>query len=416
MENEVKNCRICSSTELENFLYLGNQALTGVFPDTKSSVETYGELTLCKCKQCDLVQLKHRFPMNQMYGDNYGYRSGLNHAMVSHLENSVHQIQSIVHLQKNDLVIDIGSNDGTLLGFYPRNLDLQFLGIDPVGPKFKQYYKKDIELIADFFPSPQMNEKFGSKKAKVITSYSCFYDLENPIEFAKNIALHLDTEGVWVFEQSYLPSMIQTLSYDTVCHEHLEYYCLKQICYIAKQANLKIIDVSFNEVNGGSFCVTAAHVNSKLKENTEHIEKILKNEKEGHYYDIRFYEEFAKKVLDHKNKLSQFLGQLKSEGKKIAALGASTKGNVVLQYCNLNSSVIEAVGEVNPFKYSKYTPGSKIPIVSEDQINSINPDYKLVLPWHFKDGFIQREKQFIEQGGKLIFALPTIEVYPPESL
>lgn len=414
MENEIKNCRICNSEKLQDFLYLGNQALTGVFPKSKNETETYGELTLTKCEQCDLVQLKHKFPMNQMYGDNYGYRSGLNQSMVKHLKNSVERIKSYVQLNEKDLVIDIGSNDGTLLSFYPQNMNLNLLGVDPVGKKFKEYYLPTVNLIPEFFPSPLIQQKYGDAKAKIISSFSCFYDLEDPIQFAKDIVNRLSDDGVWVFEQSYLPMMVRTLSYDTVCHEHLEYYCLKQIKFIADAVGLKIVDVTFNDVNGGSFCVVAAKKNSKIVANEKHVTEIIEKEKQDGYCDINFFKKFAVDVQEHKKSLIQFFDGLVKSGKKVAALGASTKGNVVLQYCHLSTDYLMAVGEVNEFKFSKFTPGTKIPIVSETELTAMKPDYKLVLPWHFRNGFIEREKTYIENGGKLIFALPKIEVYPSE--
>jgi len=412
MENEIKNCRICNSNKLQDFLQLGSQALTGIFPQSKHEVETYGELTLTKCEECDLVQLRHTFPMTLMYGDNYGYRSGLNQSMVTHLKNSVEKIKSYVQLNEGDLVIDIGSNDGTLLGFYPQDMNLKLLGVDPVGKKFKQYYLPTVNLIPEFFPSPLIQQQYGDAKAKIITSFSCFYDLEDPIQFSKDIVSRLSDDGVWVFEQSYLPMMVQTLSYDTICHEHLEYYCLKQIKFITDAAGLKIVDVIFNDVNGGSFCIVVAKNNSKIPANEKLVSEIIEKEKNDGYGDINFFKKFAADVQEHKKALIQFFDNLKKDGKKIAALGASTKGNVVLQYCHLDTDYLMAVGEVNEFKFSRFTPGTKIPIISEAELSAMRPDYKVVLPWHFRKGFIEREKQYIEGGGKLIFALPKIEVYP----
>lgn len=413
MESKITNCRICDSTKLQDFLSLGVQALTGVFPSSTEEKITEGELLLTKCEECDLVQLRHNFPLTQMYGDNYGYRSGLNQSMIDHLGKSVSNISSKVEIDEGDLIIDIGSNDGTLLSFYPNNRNLNLLGVDPTGKKFKEYYREDIKLIPEFFPSKEIGASYPNKKAKIITSFSCFYDLERPIDFAKSIAELLDDNGLWVFEQSYLPFMIQTISYDTICHEHLEYYCLKQIKRITEAAGLVIVDVAFNDVNGGSFCVYAAKPSStRFKEDTALVNKIINEEKEIGYFDLNFFKSYADIVKKHRLEVMSFFEKLKTSGEAIVGLGASTKGNVLLQYCGINKDLVPCIGEVNQFKFGKYTPGTYIPIVPEKQFENMNIKYKLVLPWHFKKSFIRREEKFINNGGKLIFLLPKIEIYP----
>lgn len=412
MENQIKSCRACNSPKLWDFLDLGTQALTGVFPASELESETFGKLVLTKCEDCHLVQLKHKFPMAEMYGDNYGYRSGLNNTMVKHLRQSVERVLSLIELSPTDLIIDVGSNDGTLLGFYPDELNLNLIGVDPVGKKFAEFYKSQITLIPDFFPSQQLDDIVGTQKAKVITSFSCFYDLENPTAFIKDIRNRLHEKGIWVFEQSYLPLMVSRLSYDTVCHEHLEYYCLTQVKRMLEENGLKILDVTFNDVNGGSFCVTASKMESAYLPKTEILNKIIADEKSLGLHSREYYQDFARKVTAHGQSLRKFIKSLKDQGKVVAGLGASTKGNVVLQYCGLDKNILQCVGEVNPYKFSRITPGTHIPIVSETDLEKLKPDFKLVLPWHFRETFINREKTFIEGGGKLIFAMPDIEVYP----
>ena len=275
MYTEIKCCRICKNENLVDILDLGNQALTGVFPKPDECVEQ-GPLQLVKCigggQACGLVQLKHSFESEKMYGDNYGYRSGLNASMVMHLTEIVSKIENFVHLKDEDLIIDIGSNDGTLLSKYT-NRTLDFLGMDPTGRKFIKYYPEDVELYSDFFSANNVRSVRKNKKAKVITSIAMFYDLENPIQFAKEIESILEAEGIWVFEQSYLPLMLKTVSYDTVCHEHLEFYCLKQIEYILGAANLRIVDVITNDINGGSFQIMAAKENA-CYETSVNVEKM----------------------------------------------------------------------------------------------------------------------------------------------
>lgn len=412
MDKDIKNCRICGSTKLLEILNLGSQVLTGIFPATKETLIASEELILAKCSDCDLVQMKNTPPLSVMYGENYGYRSSLNQSMINHLRISLNKIISKVTLEANDLVIDIGCNDGTLLGFYPDNLNLKLLGVDPVGKYFKHYYKKNIILIDDFFPSSKIDHLKQDQKAKIITSFSCFYDLENPVAFAESIKDHLDINGIWTFEQSYLPRMIEQVSYDTICHEHLEYYCLKQLKLIVEKAGMKIVDVEFNDVNGGSVCITAAHFNSIHIEPVDKIHTILQNEEALGCYTTKYYHNFANQVHKHREELISLLKNLSIQGKVITGLGASTKGNVVLQFCDIKDDILQCIGEVNELKFGHFTPGTRIPIVSESQANALNPDFKLILPWHFRETFIAREQSYIKNGGKLIFPLPEIEIYP----
>lgn len=408
----VLACRICGNTHLETILELGDQMLTGVFPKViDPKVATSGPLTLVKCMGgddvCGLVQLAHSYDLSEMYGLNYGYRSGLNKSMVTHLKSKVDRILSMTSLNAGDLVVDIGSNDGTTLAAYPQN-DLNLVGVDPTGIKFSSYYPNHVKLIPDFFSAKLIKEQFPEKKAKVITSFSMFYDLEDPVDFMRNIHEVLADDGVWVFEQSYLPTMIETNSFDTVCHEHLEFYCLKQIQFMAQKVGFQIIDVEFNDINGGSFSITvrkadAANINQVLPP----IQAILNKEREHGYDLLDPFIAFAKRTVLAKEALLQFLESAKKAGKTVAALGASTKGNVLLQYCGLTENDLMCVGEVNEEKFGCYTPGTWINIISEKELLNKKPDYLLVLPWHFRSFFLNNPK-FSKM--KLVFPLPQLEV------
>lgn len=272
MFQEIKQCRICGNPHLAQILHLGNQFLTGTFPRDPTENITCGPLELVKCHGehdascCGLVQLRQSYDLHEMYGDNYGYRSGLNRSMVEHLGHTVEALQKLVALNDGDLALDIGSNDGTLLSFYPQGLNL--VGIDPTAGKFKEFYRSDIQVITDFFSASLFKHHFGAKKAKLITSVAMFYDLEQPLTFMEQIREVLAEDGSWHFEQSYLPSMLKSNAYDTICHEHLEYYALKQIKWMTDRAGLKIIDVGLNEVNGGSFAVTVAKATAPYPEAT----------------------------------------------------------------------------------------------------------------------------------------------------
>ena len=410
----VSSCRICGNTELRQILDLGEQSLTGVFPGNLDVDVPIGPLVLVKCvgsdlDVCGLVQLRHSSNHSDLYGEYYGYRSGLNESMVRHLRSLVKDVEQKIELCAGDIVLDIGSNDGTLLKSYS-NSGLLRVGMDPTGDKFREHYPEDVLLIPNLFTKEQYQETLGQKKAKVITSIAMFYDLENPLSFVSDVYELLDQNGIWVFEQSYLPTMLQMNAYDTVCHEHLEYYALKQITWMFERSNLKILDVNFNPVNGGSFRVAAVRADSDYPEAKSLVESIISNESKNGIESLQRYELFAASVKQHKGKFLEYLETLRMSDAKLAGYGASTKGNVLLQYCGITDEVLPYIIEINPDKFGKYTPGTRIPIISEDEAKSLRFDHLLVLPWPFRDNIIERERQYLEQGGRMIFPLPEIQI------
>lgn len=404
---KLDRCRVSNSTHLIPVLHLGDQELTGVFPKPGQPV-TAGPLDLVWCPDSGLLQLAHTYDASEMYGNNYGYRSGLNASMVRHLTQKVRFLEALVGLQPDDTVLDIGSNDATSLKAYGTQ-GLRRIGIDPTGAKFRQYYTDDIRLVPDFFSAANFRG-VSDQAAKIVTSIAMFYDLDSPIDFARDIASILAPEGVWHFEQSYMPSMLRTTSYDTICHEHLEYYSLGIVERILAAADLKLIDVQMNGVNGGSFAVTAARKDSTRKSNHAVIDWLLGQEDRMGLSTVRPFREFEDRVFRHKSDLIRLLKTLAADGKKVLGYGASTKGNVTLQFCGVTTAEVAAIAEVNTEKYGCETPGTRIPIISEAEAKAMKPDYFLVLPWHFKEGILQREQQYISEGGKLIFPFPEIEI------
>lgn len=405
----ITKCRVCGNKNLVTVMSLGEQALTGVFPKSKTEIITQGPVDLVQCigeKSCGLVQLKQSYDLSEMYGMNYGYRSGLNSSMVKHLHSKVEKILASGILQQADLIIDIGSNDGTTLRAYPSN-KYRLAGVDPTGVKFSSYYPPEIQLIVDFFSAAVVEKALPGQKAKVITSFSMFYDLEDPVAFAKEIERTLDEDGVWIFEQSYLPAMLRTNSFDTICHEHLEFYSLKQINWIAKAAGLKVLDVEFNEVNGGSFSITAAKSTSRHKVNTEWLNRIVDDENALGLSTTDAFEAFKQRVEDQRRGLMNFLADCKASGKRVAGLGASTKGNVLLQFYGIGESLLPVIGEVNEDKFGSFTPGTLIPLAPEKDVLESHPDYLLVLPWHFREFFMDLPSM---KGRKLVFPLPHFEI------
>jgi hypothetical protein len=395
-------------------LDLGSQYLTGTFPRDPAQPLTRGPLELVKCyapgnaDACGLLQLRHTYDLKELYGEGYGYRSGLNRSMVDHLGDIVKGLRRLAPLQAGDVVLDIGSNDGTLLSFYPAG-EARLIGMDPTGVKFRQYYRSDIELVPDFFSARQFGSHTGGRKARIVTSIAMFYDLFRPMDFMRDVADVLDDEGIWHLEQSYLPLMIQSNAYDTVCHEHLEYYALGQIQWMAERTGLKIVEVNLSDTNGGSFGVTLAKTASPLPACDAQVGEILRREREMGLEGLPAYEQFRRKIQEHRDALLALLGQLRSQGRSVLGYGASTKGNVILQYCGLTPKEIPFIAEVNPDKFGRFTPGTNIPIISEAQARALKPDYFLVLPWHFRKNLLQREQAFLQAGGKMIFPLPEIQ-------
>ena len=315
----------------------------------------------------------------------------------------------MTNLSSGDLVVDIGSNDSTTLRAYP-DLDLTLVGIDPTGIKFHEYYPSNVQLISEFFSSKLLNERFPDKKAKVITSFSMFYDLESPMDFMQEVYDVLADDGIWVFEQSYMPTMLKNNSYDTVCHEHLEFYALHQIKWMADRIGFNILDVEFNDINGGSFSIVVAKSLGDTRV-TPQVQEILKNEDSIGLNTLKPYKDFANRVVKLKDELLKFIKTAHINGETVSAIGASTKGNVLLQYCDLSDDKIDFVGEVNAEKYGCYTPGTWIPIIPEEELLSKNPDYLLILPWHFREFF---EKNKVYSNTKLVFPLPELEIFITE--
>lgn len=405
----ITKCRSCESSSIKVVLALGNQSLSGVFrsKDVKSILS--GPLTLISCDSCNLVQLANSYPLEDMYNVGYGYKSGLTLYMQQHLKNIIKFGCSIVNLSPGDTILDIGSNDGTLLNSYD-DQTLKLIGIDPVAGKYLNLYPKNSTVVTAFF-SEENYFSVSKIKSKIITSVSMFYDLEDPVNFVKSISNVLLEDGVWIFEQSYLPSMLRYNSYDTICHEHIEYYSLAAIQILLDKADLAIIDASQNEVNGGSIRLAAVHKKSKLAYKISPELIWLKSQEFNHdIFSKDVFLNFERNIIRHKNDLINLLTLLKESGKKVLGYGASTKGNVILQFCGIGPDLLPFIGDITPLKDGTYTPGSFIPIISMEKAKLMTPDYFLVLPWAFRNDILSREKELLSSGTKFIFPLPYVEI------
>jgi NDP-4-keto-2,6-dideoxyhexose 3-C-methyltransferase len=406
--SEIIRCRICGGKELSNVLDLGVQALGGRFPAPNEPDPPSAPLNLVRCTNCSLVQLRHSVDPRELYTYGYGYRSNTNQTMRGHLAGLAQWVEQHCALDADDVVVDVGSNDGTLLKSYSIK-GLRRYGIDAIGGKFRDVYPSDILLYEGFFSQNVCRSLLEGKKAKAITSIAMFYDLESPNDFVAAIRSVLASEGIWVLEQSYLPTMLKMNSYDTVCHEHLEYYGLRQIERLAKAHGLRVFDVDLNAANGGSFRLAVCHENSFYTE-TGAVKGLRQAEQKSMLDQAAPYDEFASHVSRLREQLVELVDRERATGNTFYLYGASTKGNTVLQYCGLDAKKIAAAAERNSEKWGHRTPGTGIPIISEEQARAANPNFLLVLPWHFRAEFIEREAAFRRRGGKLVFPLPTLDV------
>ena len=386
-------CRICHADTFESLVDFGEMAQGGLFP--KLGVEAPRlPLHLVQCLACGLVQLGDQLDVTQLYGDHYGYRSGLNLSMVEHLADLVREEvpRWVGPLASTDRVLDIGSNDGTLLNHYGPTV--QRVGIDPSLHALRDYYQPGIEQVPGFFTAKAVQGPFT-----VVTSVAMFYDLDDPVGFAKDVRNVLTDDGVWILEQGYWPELVRQGAYDVICHEHIEYYSLQDILHIMDVAGLVLKHLSFNTVNGGSFRVVVGKRGPRC--DTDYT---LRQEAAVHL------DPFKEHVATHGTRLREVLVALKQQGAVIQGYGASTKGSTVLQHAGIGPDLLDCIVDVSEAKDGCWTPGTHIPIVRTAPM----PTHYLVGPWHYRESILRREQAFLEQGGSFIFPLPTIEVVSRE--
>jgi NDP-4-keto-2,6-dideoxyhexose 3-C-methyltransferase len=399
------NCRICKSNNLIEILSLGEQYLSE-FRDDDIKPPKF-PLDLMMCGDCKQVQLSNTVPQNLLYTDNYGYRSGINDTMKSHLRGIVYAVMEKVgdnNLSIGDSVVDIGSNDGTLLKNYPSRLAK--IGYDLV-PKFGEYYEgTDITFINR--PFSKENFEFHNNKAKVITAISMFYDLDDPVFLLKDMGECLDDKGIIVIQQNYLLDMLRLNGFENCCHEHIFYHSVHSMKNLVDRCGLDIFDVEVNDLNGGSFRTYICHKDAYKK--TKNVKVWLKEEDLWGIEQLGVYKNFKERIVKNGNNLRDFIQDRKEKGRLTYVLGASTRGNTLLQYYGLDNSLIPFAIERNPEKWGKKIASVGIPIISEEQARKDNPAFCLVLPWFFKAEIAEREAEYIKKGGKLIIPLPQMEV------
>ena len=403
---KLRKCRSCNSNKLKKLLSLGNMCFTGKFPKAKQTIKKK-PIILVICLNCELVQLGHNFNLRYLYGPDYGYRTGINKTMRDHVKKVTKYLSKKTNLKKNDLVLDIASNDGCLLNFYNKNIVT--FGIDPILKKYKNEYKNINYKVSDFFSKKKI-ERYVKKKFKIITALSVFYDAAKPNKFLRDAKEILSKDGILLLEFADLFSIIKFKMFDTICHEHLEYYSSKVIINLAKKNNLRVFDIKKNNINGSSKQFYLCHQTALYKSNKKVINNELKIEAKSKLQKISTFKKFEKEINELKIKLLDFLIEAKNKGKSVHGYGASTKGNVLLQYFGVGNDLVKYIAERNKHKFNLYTPGSKIRIISEKYSRALKPDFYLVLPWHFKKEILIRERKIRKKGTRFIFPLPTLKI------
>jgi len=411
--SKIKNCRLCGSNLLKSIINFGLMSLSSKFPSKKVNYKTKTPMILAICNSCKLAQLLHNYDLKDLYNDEYGYRSGINQIMVNHLASITSEIKKIVNFNNGNYVLDIASNDATLLKSYKLS-KIKYVGIDPTIKKYKKFYPKNFKRVPKLFSKKDYLKASANNKAKAITSVAMFYDVQDPNKFTSEIKDILDKDGVWVMEMFYIPILLKYNAYDSICHEHITYLTYKHIETLCKKNNLRIFNATLNSMNCGSIRYFICHKNAKFKSNHISINECKKHEK--NLGKNKIYLDFKKRIQKISKKLNLLIKKINNRKETIHIYGASTKGNVLIQYSKINKKYIPYAAERNPLKWSKKMPGSEIPIISEKTSRSMKPNYFLVLPWHFKDNFITRERQFLLNGGKLIFPLPKIEIFSKKNL
>lgn len=401
----INKCRSCFSENITDILSLGDCYLSDFRKDNIKPPKY--PLSIVLCRNCFLVQLKHTTPSSLLYTEHYGYKSGINQTMNHELHDIVEKsLNKFENGEGKFRVVDIGANDGTLLKYYPKNFER--IGVEPVKKLAKECKENATLVINDFFNFSAFKKNAGTKKAKIVTAISCFYDMEEPNTFVSDVIKILDENGIFVIQQNYLVKMLIQNALCNIVHEHLEYYSLHSLQNLLLRHGLEVFDLELRELNGGSFRTYIGYKGKRSITNAVYeqmeLEKLIGLQRK------KIYTQFAARIKTVKKEVYDFIKNEVKSGKKVYAYGASTRGNTLLQYFNLDSTLIQKAVERNPEKWGTKIASVGIPIISENQARQEKPDYMLVLPWFFKEEFLSREKEYLHRGGHFIFPLPKLEI------
>jgi SAM-dependent methyltransferase len=416
----ITKCRVCGNAKLLPIMSLGAQFINNfVRSPAEDGIRVPLEIVLCDASAggCGLLQLRHTTPAELMYKQ-YWYKSGINESMIAALRDVTAKSKQLVPLKPGDLVVDIGANDGTMLRTYGAP-GVKLVGFEPATNLIPEASVGTTKIINDFFSAAALEKAFPGEKAKIVTAIAMFYDLDDPNAFVADLKRVLAPDGMLVIQMSYLTLMLETNNFDNICHEHLEYYSMLSLENLLKRHRLEIFDVELNDVNGGSYRVYARHAGAPLRGfpgADQRIRELEERERRLGLHTPAAYHDFANRVQEEQRKLGDFVRAEVAKGKRVYIYGASTKGNTLLQYYGIGPDLVPKAADRNPDKWGRMTVGTHIPIVSEEEARKERPDYFLVLPWHFIDGFVKRERAYLEAGGKFIVPLPKFRVIGREDL
>jgi len=406
---EIKKCRVCNADKLKPIFSLGVQYVNNFIKKGDEDMLIQAPLELVLCKNCTLLQLKHTAPQELLYSHFYWYKSGVTDTMKRALRDITEKAETRFELKKGDVVLDIGSNDGTLLRTYNVR-GLVLVGVEPADNLAEEGKGGLTNFIHDFW-NFESYDKIVGRKAKIITAIGMFYDMEDPNQFIFDVARALAGDGVFIAQLMCLRNMIDENDVGNICHEHLEYYSFASLEYLFNKNGLEIFDVEINDVNGGSYRVYAHLKGNSIasdKDADARIQRVRENEKD--LQNEEAYSQFFRRVEENRKKCVEFIKEEVKKGKRVWVYGASTKGNTILQYYGLDHNLIEGASERSPWKWGRYTVGTMIPIFSEENARNAQPDYFLVLPYAFFKEFYEREKEWRKKGGKFIVPLPEFRV------
>ena len=403
----IEQCRICGCKDLEIGISLPAQFLSPTFVKSNidnplAKIKVPMTLMVCNNNDCSLVQLKESTNPNLLY-TNYFYRSATNETMLKDLRKVVSKSQEYSNLKANDIVVDIGANDCTMIQWFPESL--KRIAVEPAKNINWTNVASSIKIVNDFFPSPKFINALDGSKVKLFTSCAMFYDLDKPNDFVQSVKESLHKDGLWCIQLSYALSMTKNLNFYDICHEHLEYYTLKTLRFLMKRNGLHLYHAEENRVNGGSALVFISHIDKGMKDTPE-LSALIDEENSLGLYKAKAYKNFYLRMDNLKFKVNKYIDDEIEKGNLVLGLGASTKGNVLLQYFGLDKDKIPAISEKQKSKAGLKTLGSDIDLISEEEAYLKNPSCMLVLPWYFKDEIVAREAEYIQNGGILLFPMP----------
>jgi SAM-dependent methyltransferase len=403
-------CRMCDSDRLELFLDLGFMPPADNFLTDKQlkEPEIYYPLTVNVCHECGLVQLGYVVPADKLYNSNYPYESSTTKTGREHFFQMAQKICSRFNLKKESLVVDLGSNVGVLLqGF--KNEGMTVVGVEPSLNIVKIAIENGIETIPSFFTIDAVDEIFEKHgKVSILTATNVFAHIDDLNDFMRTLDKSLSDDGIFVFEAPYFVNLLKNLEYDTVYHEHLSYISVKPIKLFFEKHGFEIFDIEEVVIHGGSLRVFVCRKGKQPK--SKIIEKMIQLEEEEKIYNIETLKKFADKVYKHRDELTSLLNELKNKGKRIVCVSAPAKGMTLMNYCNIDKSICDYVTEKSKMKIGKSTPGTHVPVMSDDIFHKDNPDYAVLLAWNFADEIIKNLSIFEQNGGKFIIPIPKVEI------